>query len=248
MKEPIKYFVLVFIALSTISCKSTYYQVSTVETESLSESFDYLNDDLRLTYNFWANGGALKFTIENLTDQPIYIDWEHSNFIFNGYSHDYFTKSQTINAVEVYDFQGVSALNKLGTSTKNNGLGVGVSNTEVTSEKESIQLPPKSYVNSEKIYLDFPWLEQMDAYKSADKSDSPLQLRTYIAYSLNKDLSDLKFIDNEFWVKGHSEVKGNELAAQRAKNKFYTKGLKVDKTKTGIGVTLGLLFVLILAR
>ena len=246
MKVMLKYFTPVFLALSLISCKTSYVQISTVETESLNESFEFVNDEIRLTYNFWEKGGALKFTFENLTDQPIYIDWEHSNFIFNGYSHDYFTKSQTINSIEVYDFQEVSTLDKLSSNIKSNGTGLGITNTEVTSEKESIRLPPKSYVNSEKIYLDFPWVENMNAYKNIDKKGSPLHLRTYIAYSSNKDLTDLKFIDNEFWVKGFSEMKSDELLNHKGKNKFYQKGLKLDANRTAMAFATGIVLTFLL--
>ena len=244
----IKYLPPVLFALSMISCKSTAVQISTVETKSLNESFEFVNEEIRLTYDFWENGGALKFTIENLTDQPIYIDWAHSNFIFNGYSQDYFTKSQTINSLEVYDFQEVTTLDKVSNRMKNRGVGLATTNTKVIFEKESIQLPPKSYVNSEKIYLDFPWVSDMADYKKAEKSDSPLHLRTYIAYSSDKDLSDLNFIDNEFWIKGFSEMKSNELLNYKDRNKFYTKGIKIDREKTAMAVLAGLVAFLLIIK
>ena len=242
----IKYFIPLLLSLSLISCKSTAVQISTVETESLNESFEFINEEIRLTYDFWENGGALKFTFENLTDQPIYIDWGHSNFIFNGYSHDYFKKSQTINSTDVYTFQEVSTFDRLSSTFKRNAAAKGVTNTEITIEKESIQLPPRSYVNSDKIYLDFPWVESMNAYKLKEKDNSPLHLRTYIAYSLNKDLSDLKFIDNEFWVKGFSEMEGNRLLNYKGRNRFYTQGLKIDGEKTAIAVATGIILAFLL--
>lgn len=52
---------------------------------------DYVfeNDTLRISYNFWGEGGFLNFTVYNKLNTPLYIDWKKSSFIRNGKTVEY---------------------------------------------------------------------------------------------------------------------------------------------------------------
>ena len=63
-----------------------------------------------------------------------------------------------------------------------------------------------------------------------------------------KDLGNLNFIDNEFWIKGFSEMKSNELLNYKGRNKFYTKGIKIDREKTTMAVLAGLIAFLLIIK
>ncbi len=148
------------------SCKTTWYQVSSLQSEDVDENFKFNNDDLTLQYDFWSEGGMLHFSITNNSENPIYIDWENSNFIFNGFSYDYFTDKETINSLGVYKGKSIAGLVDLDYNpntitpviAKKSVTTVSTTST-VTKEKKNVQIPPYAYVNSKPIALDFPWIK-----------------------------------------------------------------------------------------
>lgn len=250
----IYYFSILIVFTQLISCTSKRYQVSTVSSDDVNEYFEYENEDLRLSYNFWQLGGILEFEIENLSEDPIFIDWEHSNFIFNGYSYDYFNDDQEIMSLGVYEGRSISSLVDLSTninrvSPGNAGVssGASASRSTVRREKESIQIPPRSYVNSKKIRLSFPWIRLKENSIQLSKRRSPLNIRTYIAYSTDRDLENVEYIDNDFWVSKTEKVKSSKLKSHQSFDKFYNGRLKVSfiKTLLAFGIPILLLLVLI---
>jgi len=247
------YVVIFFISIQFISCTSKRYQVSTVSSDDVNESFEYENEDLRLSYNFWELGGVLEFEIENLSENPIFIDWEHSNFIFNGYSYDYFNDDEEITSLGVYDGQSLSALvdlnaniNRVTPGAVRKSSGRSASRTTITREKESIQIPPRSYVNSKKIRLTFPWIKLKENSISLSERRSPLKIRTYIAYSTNKELEELNYIDNDFWVSKTKKVKKSKVKDYQSYDKFYNGRLKFSFVKTLLAFGLPIVILVLL--
>ncbi|GAB3960713.1 hypothetical protein GCM10028805_58520 [Spirosoma harenae] len=60
------------------SCTNSFYHVSTLESEQVNlvdKDFVFENEHLKLVYNFWEEGGRMRFLVFNKTDQPLYIDW-----------------------------------------------------------------------------------------------------------------------------------------------------------------------------
>lgn len=76
------------------SCSvKTYYQVVDVKSTNLQkESNNYVYNDgiCKIVYNFWSNGGNAGFSIENLSDDVIYVDLANSFLIVNGWANDYY--------------------------------------------------------------------------------------------------------------------------------------------------------------
>ena len=76
------------------SCSlKTYYQVVEVKSTNVQkESNNYVYNDgvCKITYNFWSEGGNAGFSIDNLSDDVIYLDLTNSFFIVNGSAYDYY--------------------------------------------------------------------------------------------------------------------------------------------------------------
>ena len=256
MKNQLLLLSLISLIALMSSCKALKYQVTTMESSSVNNQFEFENDDLILDYNFWDFGGDLGFTITNKTDEPIFIDWEHSNFVFNGYSYDYFNneESMSLTSVGVYEGKSVSGLVDLDYSissvtpgVRKNSTATRITNSSGTirREKRNVQIPPQSYLQARVVNLDFPWLKMKGDDVKFSKSNSPLNVRTYIGYSRTKDLAELEYIDNEFYVDNVTETKPRNARKMQSKNKFFTSKKKFSfiKTIVGTGVTIGALIV-----
>lgn len=232
----LRIFLFAVLIANLYACTTLRYQVSTVSSENVNTNFEFSNDDLILTYGFWAEGGYLSMAITNKSSDPIYIDWERSNFIFNGYSYDFFSNMTTISSLGAYNNYSNS---ELITINQNPGVigntsGRYSTKTTVFSDKKFTQIPPRSFSNSKSISLDFPWLN-FSKIKKQDfrKNEAILVFRTYIAYSKDKNMTDLLFVDNEFWVSSVELVKNkNDLDKLKRNDKFFTKNHLFDSTKT----------------
>ncbi len=221
------------IACLTISCSSLRYQVSSLNSADVNQNFVYENDDLKLSYNFWENHGQLSFTIINKTEGPIFIDWEHSNFIFNGYSYDYFQNEKTIKSSGIYQSVSIFGYTQSGV-LGSASAGKSSSNSVVTTEKASIQIPPGAYTKSEPINLAFPWIKTKKDTLAYSADNTPLNIRAYLAYSKSKELTELQYVDNTFWVDKTIVYKPNEVNARANKGKFFTSGKEPAHGKSAI--------------
>lgn len=87
---------LVLITISLASCKSiTYYQVYKAEPDNnvsvtSNNKLEYEDENCRISYNLWSNGGNMGFKIFNKTDKNLIIDLGNSFFIRNGEAYDYY--------------------------------------------------------------------------------------------------------------------------------------------------------------
>jgi hypothetical protein len=86
-----------------------YYQVYSVSTRyELTQERNSLiheNEDCKVIYNFWEQGGNPGFRIFNKTDRNIYIDLSNSFFINNNMAFDYYKNRE-------FNFQNSSLISK----------------------------------------------------------------------------------------------------------------------------------------
>lgn len=82
------------IGLCMASCKSTYYQVYDVGYDNSMKMQDnsivYENDDCKVLYNLWSDGGFVKFAIYNKTDKDIFVNMAQTFFTLNGLANEYY--------------------------------------------------------------------------------------------------------------------------------------------------------------
>ena len=122
------------IALLMSSCSvKTYYQIVDVKSTNLQkESKNYVYNDgvCKIVYNFWSNGGKVAFSIENLSDEIIYVDLANSFLIVNGWAYDYY-KARNYGVGKSFQItQGKSAGKSAGISK---GVSSGISASAAAS-------------------------------------------------------------------------------------------------------------------
>lgn len=149
------------------SCQSVYYQVYSTKTTNdivmKDNTLVFEDDNCKVTYDLWANGGNFSFKFFNKTNDNIYIHMDESFYVKNGMANNFFnnriysksssssySNSNTISAststsgyrsnsksisVSGYNAYNLSQTNKL---IKTNNIGIsntfGVSNTFQTTE------------------------------------------------------------------------------------------------------------------
>lgn len=166
-----------FVLLFT-SCATTYYQVFSVMPDKSQTTPNgspvYSQDGLEFTYNFWGEGGKVRFIVYNSNDYDVIVDLTKSSFIRNNIAEDYYQDRQyeTRVATGVYrtSKQGASITVEKGASagtlvnyfgkTYDVALAVGAASSAsvevgstvkkewetavVTSEPKEVRIPAKS--------------------------------------------------------------------------------------------------------
>ncbi len=220
-------FILLLTATMLSSCSVMYQVIETSSSDAKLEkdSYAFENADLKISYNFWADGGRVYFFVTNKLDVPIYIDWDKSHLIYNGTSYEYWYDSEETNSFYSSASTGSSytfadaIVNIFGGSA----YGSGQSNTSATSRKVAvvasskskpkkvIQIPPRSSIIVSKFSISKAPFYNCDfnlrntSYrtpntKTFNKSDSPLSFRNYLTYSSKENFEQSKTIDNEFYI------------------------------------------------
>jgi|GEM_PF-5305058 len=182
------------VILSLGSCITLYYQISEVNADPAKMKSNNIYEDstFKITYNFWSNGGILKFDLYNKLNVPVYVDWDRSNFILNDHSVSYSEQSVSFEKPEA-----VPMLAKI--------TGREYYLSMPYNTKMETQIPPHSYITVNKFNFNVPYYSIGYYPKTKDstvytKENSIMHFRNYIGYTTNQDLSNLKFVDNEFWV------------------------------------------------
>lgn len=258
---------LVFmISSNLVSCMVTHntcqkFQLESTNVKSLQTNnqptFRYEDSLVVIDYNFWASAGTCAFSIYNKADIPIYVNWQNSNFIYNGFNNVYWT-DKIVTETNQFGYTSSNTSTNLRTTsnfytptgtivTKGNynsiTYGSLVSNQVqvLTRDNPNIQIPPRSKTVTNKFSLNFPLIkfQEEEVFKSIEKSESPLNFRNYLAISTNKDFTNQTFIDNEFWISSVSSklTTGNKSTCDQylsyAPSNFYIVNQKMvaDKSK-----------------
>lgn len=84
---------LACMSLLMTSCSmKNYYQIVDVKSTNLqkaNEHYVYNDGVCKIVYNFWKEGGDAGFSMENLSDEVLYVDLGNTFFIGNGIAKDY---------------------------------------------------------------------------------------------------------------------------------------------------------------
>ena len=181
----------VFLAITILqSCVVTHqvFEVSSNNVIQKNTEYVFENDSLKISYDLWSyNGGSMKFTLFNKTNKPLYLDWNHSNYIWNGYSVDYWQDIETSKNIGV----GVRNTNQFNSVITWQGFSV------VSKEKPSAQIPPNSQIIVSKFNINHPKIEKQKVKKintiDLKKDSTTLNFRNYLALSFDKEFNNLFF-------------------------------------------------------
>ncbi len=87
-------FVLITLLLTSCTTTRNFYQVCKTTPEKDIKLIDnflvYEDDNCKVLYNIWENGGNIGFTFLNKTTTNIYINLEECFFVINGNANNYY--------------------------------------------------------------------------------------------------------------------------------------------------------------
>ncbi|HQH40837.1 MAG TPA: hypothetical protein PK825_03755, partial [Bacteroidales bacterium] len=214
MKTKLNLIYTAIIAVLLTACATTsFYQVykAVPADKSIKKTDNYLiyeDENCKLSYNFWGEGGNIGFYIYNKTNENVYLNLEQSFFVLNGIAFDYFknrvythsmssgatsSKEATaskyvtgINYLDLFQTNRIQASNSIGVMTSS-GFSVSY------NEEKVICIPSKTskiiteYNINESLYRDcdlfkYPTKKQIRS-KSFTKSDSPFIFSNIITYT-----------------------------------------------------------------
>ena len=135
-------FLAILIAIVMTSCATgSYFQVYKATSSDkivLEEKFlVYEDDNCKVTYNFWGEGGNIGFKFFNKTSKNVYLNLEESFFVLNGMSFNYY-KNRIFN----------TSINTGTTSSKNETLSKSVTGLNYS---DLIQTNRVSFSNSHTV-------------------------------------------------------------------------------------------------
>lgn len=218
------------IILLLSACTSqTYYQLVEVDTKSMVENGEGIsseNKDVKVSYDFWANGGNGSFTVQNNTDKDIFIDLKRSHLIINGFAYTYYqNRNFSTPKVSILSSSTDDEIVKQ-RSIKLPGVSdrkVPIQSADIVSfnEERIICLPPHSsklvhgFDLQNEIYRDcalyrFPSSKQIVS-SEFDYSTSPMTYKNRITYSFDESMTTVLNIENEFWAKKITNLPENNF-------------------------------------
>jgi hypothetical protein len=214
--------VLIFSSCATTS----FYQVYDVKpiNESITKSdlLFFEDENCKITYNLWSNGGNIGFNFYNKTDSKIYVKLNESNFILNGFAYDYFknrtfttsesksastsktsTGSVAVTGLNIYNNIQTNQVISSSSANLNSSVGYAVS----IKEDSIVCIPPKTTKRISEYSINDALIRNCDLFKyprtkeiktvSYSENESPIVFSNRIAYEIN---GNLKVVTNEFYV------------------------------------------------
>ncbi len=239
-------------------------QIRLTETESVGKDAVVNsvceNDDIKITYDMWAENGITYFSIYNKADKPMYIDWKRSVFVYNDWKNDYWVEKSTSQEYLVPSGSGKNITYSRRMST-------------VVSERYTF-IPPNTYVSVPMSYTIISSLVQVSSESTGNgkmainmtddlrknklgtkvkiasttgkgmvnayeqtftKENSPYKFRNFLTYSFDEKFVHEKFIENEFYVSKHTQMSVKNFLGKKTKGKVSMKvGGKKSKAKVTI--------------
>jgi len=215
-------------ALLMTSCATTssFYQLYIVKPieESITNTDELFFEDenCKISYNLWANGGNIGFNFYNKTDNNVYVKLKESNFILNGFAYDYFknrtfttseskstsvsnaaTISAAVTGVNIYDNVQTNQIKRSSSSSASSSTDYAVS----IKEDSLICIPPKTTKRISEYSINNALIRNCDLFKYPRKKEiktksysaekSPIVFSNRITYEIN---GNSKLVENEFFV------------------------------------------------
>lgn len=235
-----KILLTVLISVLLTSCASTsFFQIykATPSDKLLMKDniIVYEDNNCKVIYDLWGEGGNIGFQFFNKTDKNIYLNLEESFFILNGISYNYYRNrvfTNSINSAETTSsditastsITGINFLDLVQTnraSVSNSADLITSSGVSVSyNEEKTVCIPSKTskiiseYHINESLFRDcdlfkYPTKKQITT-KSFTKGQSPLVFSNRIAYTIEKNDNLIKF-ENEFYITEISNYPESEI-------------------------------------
>jgi len=229
----IKIYLYLITSLLFFSCSpKAFYQVYKVEPvkESLTnnEKMYYEDDNCKISYNMWSNGGNIGFRFYNKTDNDIFIYLNESYFILNDFAYDYYknrtytrtegtsssassmsSASIAVTGINIYNNIQTNQVQGSNSVSLNSSIGYSVS----IKEDSIICIPARTskiiseysinnyFINSCKI-LKYPTRNKVDK-ETFTFEKSPIKFSNRITYKINDNKQQ---IENSFYISSIANI------------------------------------------
>ena len=215
-------------ALLMTSCATTssFYQLYNVKPieESITNTDELFFEDenCKISYNLWGNGGNIGFNFYNKTANNIYVKLSESYFILNGFAYDYFknrtfttsenksasasnssTGSVAVTGINVYNNIQTNKVKSSSSTNISSSVGYAVS----INEDSLICIPPNTTKRISEYSINNMLIRNCDLFKyprrkeiktkSYTAEQSPIVFSNRITYEIN---GNSKLVENEFFV------------------------------------------------
>ncbi len=198
------------------SCSHMFVQVCELSySDNVRSNGDYLtseNSEIKIDYDFWSERGLFRFAVRNKTDKDLFLVLSRSFYIVNSYANCYYVDVErhsltTEATAHVYGNNGYV----FGHSTS-----IATANMVVENGKQIVCIPPHSYIylgNYSLMFQRFTDCNQCNSYPkdkyvaSFTPETTPLQVVNRIAYCFDVDMSELKYVNDRFFVSGYTNYK-----------------------------------------
>lgn len=220
MKTNFFIIISLIVVLSTSCATHEFYQVCKTTPESNITMKDnllvYEDNNCKVIYNLWDDGGSVGFQFYNKTEINIYLNLEECFFISNGVANNYFknrvyTYSTNIGSTQsiAKSMTGINYLQLIQTNSAS--VNAMSSNGKSISSKEDniICIPAltskiiKEYSVTETPYRDCDLLRNPNKKQiktlTFEKGNSPIVFSNRIEYKVGQTGAPIKF-ENRFFV------------------------------------------------
>lgn len=225
-----KYLVLILLSVFTLISCSTYYQVYSIAPDDdmgiANDFIIYENDECKVVYDLWEEGGNIGFAFINKTDENIFINLDECFFILNGHARDYYkdrkysaSAEAAISLAYIDNFSiKLTGLNTYDLIQSNQisltdevKTGVKIGYDTAYSEKRIVCIPPNSFklffeYNINKTFYDLCDFNKYPSPKNIEsrtfsEETSPISFSNVISYSRSKlETRDKTIVHNKFIV------------------------------------------------
>jgi len=225
------------------SCKVTFYQVYKADVPNSSGIMENLlvfeDDNCRVSYNLWGNGGNIGFKFYNKTVENLYLNLEESFFILNGRAYDYFKNriyttiantgaAKTYGTTDSISTNGPNFLNLFQTNsishTNTVGLKSSIEYSTSINEKKIICIPSHTSKVISEYSINHALYRDCDLFihpKKKDintigfsKEESPIVFRNLIVYRTKQMNKPIEF-ENDFFVSEITNYPSEEIVGSR---------------------------------
>lgn len=246
MKTTISLFFTAVITVFLTSCATKYYYqvykaVPTDKSISVDNELIYEDDNCKISYDLWQEGGNIGFHFYNKTNTNIYLNLDESFFVLNGIAYDYYkdrvftssassgsttskstssSKSVTgINFLDLLQTNKIQASNSVGVMTSS-GYSISYNEEKVICIPSMTSKIITEYNINKSLYRDcdlfkYPTKKQINS-KYFTKSESPIVFSNRITYTVGLSDKQIKF-ENEFYISEISNYPENEITELKYK-------------------------------